>query len=359
MTNSLKPVKVELNMTKPLKEIIQGLLKDLSPRQKDILEGRFGLKGGKTTLAFLGEKNGLTRERVRQIENDALGLVRKQIIKEKEVEKIIQTVNVFLKNLGGVRREDVFVNDFRGLINDTNVTAEQISFLFAVLKNPLYHSEDNTAYGFWYTDKLILKKAIGLAGKFETLISKKKEDLITKRNIDVFIKQITKPLKITDFVFSNYLSVSKRFDVNPYGDFGLISWEEILPKTIRAKAYLVAKKSGQPLHFKKIAELINDMNFDKRKAHYQTVHNELIKDPRFVLVGRGMYGLTEFGYQPGTAKDVLSSILKKHGPLASKQIMDLVSQQRLLKENTISINLNNKKYFRKLKDGRYHLVEKA
>ncbi|MFA5386155.1 MAG: sigma factor-like helix-turn-helix DNA-binding protein [Candidatus Paceibacterota bacterium] len=346
-------------MIKPLKEIISGLLKDLSPRQREIIEGRFGLKGHKTTLAALGNKHGLTRERVRQIEKDALGLVRKQISQEKELEKISRAVNSFIKNLGGVRREDIFVTDFRGLVNDNNVTADQISFLFEALGTPEYHMEDNNFYGFWYSDKPTLKKATGLSGKFETMIAKKKEDLITKRNLNLFIEKITKPLKISDFVFSNYLSISKKFDVNPYGDFGLISWEEILPKTIRAKAYLVAKKSGQPLHFKKIAELINDMNFDKRKAHYQTVHNELIKDPRFVLVGRGMYGLTEFGYEHGTAKDVIASTLKKYGPLTSKKIIDLVCKQRLLKENTITINLNNKRYFRKLKDGRFHLVEKA
>ena len=72
-----------------------------------------------------------------------------------------------------------------------------------------------------------------------------------------------------------------------------------------------------------------------------------------------MYSLAEFGYQPGTAKEVISSVLKKHGPLPSKEIIGLVKQQRFLKENTIIINLNNRKYFRRLNDGRYHLVEKA
>ncbi|PIU99057.1 hypothetical protein COS59_01795 [Candidatus Wolfebacteria bacterium CG03_land_8_20_14_0_80_36_15] len=346
-------------MSKDLKQIIQNLLKDLSPRQKEILEGRFGLKEGKMTLASLGEKLGLTRERIRQIENGAIAEVRKEMLKDKEIENLSKVSVNFIKNLGGIHKEDIFVNDFKGLVNDQSASPEQIRFLFEVFGSISYQPEDDDFRAFYYTDKRAIKRANTLSNKFTTLISKKKEELMTKNILGSLIQKIIKSAKISEFVFLNYLSISKKFRVNPYGDFGLVNWEEILPKTMRAKAFLVAKKAGKPLHFKEIAELINKISFDNKKAHYQTVHNELIKDPRFVLVGRGMYSLAEFGYQPGTAKEVISSVLKKHGPLPSKEIIDLVKQQRFLKENTIIINLNNKKYFRKLNDGRYHLVEKA
>ena len=53
------------------------------------------------------------------------------------------------------------------------------------------------------------------------------------------------------------------------------------------------------MHFKEVAEAISK-TFGK-KTHYATCHNELIKDSRFVLVGRGMYALAEWGYQAGIA----------------------------------------------------------
>ena len=50
-------------------KIINAALNGLSPRQREVIEGRFGLKGGKAeTLAAIGDRMGITRERVRQIE---------------------------------------------------------------------------------------------------------------------------------------------------------------------------------------------------------------------------------------------------------------------------------------------------
>ena len=85
----------------------------------------------------------------------------------------------------------------------------------------------------------------------------------------------------------------------------------------------------------------------------QTVHNELIKDPRFVLVGRGMYSLKEFGVMPGTAREVMARLLKDNGPLTPDDLMKLVLSERLLKKNTVLINLRNRKHFKRLEDGRY------
>ena len=96
-------------------------------------------------------------------------------------------------------------------------------------------------------------------------------------------------------------------------------WPEISPKTVRDKIYLVLKKNDEPLHFETIARRINEVKFDDgQKALGPTVHNELIKDDRFVLVGRGMYGLQERGYEPGIAREVIAKVLKEKGPLTRK-----------------------------------------
>ena len=120
------------------------------------------------------------------------------------------------------------------------------------------------------------------------------EFVIKNRNIsfpsfDSFLKSTCKAFNITEAELINYLTISKRFGIGPYGSLGADSWVHVNPKTVRDKAYLVLNKNGGPLHFTEIAELVNELS-EKNRAT-ATIHNELIKDPRFVLVSRGMYGI--------------------------------------------------------------------
>ncbi|MEK7176190.1 MAG: hypothetical protein AAB695_02330, partial [Patescibacteria group bacterium] len=125
-------------------------------------------------------------------------------------------------------------------------------------------------------------------------------------------------------------------------------------KGVRDYAYLAVKRHGEPMHFSEVAQAIGTL-FSK-KAHIATTHNELIKDPRFVLVGRGLYALSEWGYMSGVVKDVIRKIIEKEGPLTREKIVEKVLKERYVKENTILVNLQNSKYFKKDKDNHYHNV---
>ncbi|HEC32712.1 MAG TPA: DUF3320 domain-containing protein, partial [Candidatus Kaiserbacteria bacterium] len=125
-------------------------------------------------------------------------------------------------------------------------------------------------------------------------------------------------------------------------------------KGMRDFAYLAIKRHGSPMHFTEVAQAITDL-FNK-KAHVATCHNELIKDNRFVLVGRGLYALSEWGYSSGVVKDVLREILKKEGPLSRDELIDRIRKERYVKDNTILVNLQDTLVFKKEKDGRYSLV---
>jgi hypothetical protein len=114
------------------------------------------------------------------------------------------------------------------------------------------------------------------------------------------------------------------------------------------------RKHGSPMHFKEVAKAITD-TFN-RKTHMATTHNELIKDSRFVLIGRGIYALTEWGYKPGIVRDVIKEILLKEGPLSKEEVIDRVMKERYLKKNTILVNLQNPKYFKKVENGLYTFV---
>ncbi|MEK9174207.1 MAG: HTH domain-containing protein, partial [Patescibacteria group bacterium] len=143
--------------------------------------------------------------------------------------------------------------------------------------------------------------------------------------------------------YLNFLTVAKDVKQNVFGRWGLATWSDIKPRGTREKAYLVLKTGGKPLHFREIARLIDEhgLHTKKRQSHPQTVHNELIKDKRFVLVGRGIYALSEWGYKKGTVKEVIEEILAAATkPLAREEILEQVLKVRQVKKSTIIINLN-------------------
>jgi hypothetical protein len=152
-------------------------------------------------------------------------------------------------------------------------------------------------------------------------------------------------------VIRRWLAISKRIGKNPLGDWGMADSSNIKTKGMRDYAFLVIRKHGSPIHFRDVAKQITKM-FNK-KAHVATTHNELIKDKRFVLVGRGLYALAEWGYVPGVVRDVIKQILEKNGPLTRDEVIDKVMKERYVKENTIVVNLQNPRYFKKDREGKY------
>jgi hypothetical protein len=339
-----------------IKTALDTLVAELPKRQKDIIVQRFGIGSAKPkTLAFLGSKYGITRERVRQIESVALKALHKAA-EGGDLAGYAKKAIAHIETMGGVRREDFLVEDLKLVFKDQDLTAPYATLLFSIYRKPMYFSENEEFFGFWYTDSKYVKEMKQFAGKVGQFIRNKKEALIERKKFDEIFAQITNQHSIKEPVALNYLLNSKKFSVNAFGDFGLVEWPEIMPKTVRDKSYLILKKRKEPMHFRDIAQEINKMKFDKKKAHPQTVHNEVIKDNRFVLVGRGLYSLKEFGIEAGTTREVLQRIIKKNGPLPLDKIIQLVSQQRVLKYNTIFLNLQNKKFFKKKTDGFYHLA---
>ncbi len=336
--------------------IINDLIKNLDRRQKDVIEARFGLlKGTKQTLAAIGRKYNLTRERIRQIEAASLNIIRKKF-DDSPAKKISEAAFGELKKFGGVRKEDDFIKDLIILLKDNNINGRDLKFIFEVARKPEFYRGDNNYYDFWYSDKEVFKKVAGFINNLAEAIKNKKKEIVVHKKFNVFFNEVLKARGVDDKTAFNYLAISKKFKTSPFGDFGLSHWEEINPKTFRSKIYVILKRHGKPLYFREIADRINKVGFSGPIARHRTIHNELIKDPRFVLVGRGMYGLTEFGLEPGAAKDVIKRVLKNKGPLPREEVINLVLQERFLKPNTILLNLQNKKHFKKLPDGRYRLA---
>lgn len=337
-------------------KLVTNLLAALDARQKDIVEGRYGLKDGSyKTLAEIGNACQVTRERIRQIEAGALNALRNAAAKN-NLFALVGLVKNHLQNVGGLRREEFLLADLKMMVADGNTPnfGNKVRFLLEVAGEPKFGCEDESMYNYWYLGEENKKKASAFIVKLVKLMNSRREEAVSHQDIDTLFNEAIKPHNLKDLVALNYISVSKDFYVNTYGDFGLAHWPEVNPRTVRDWAYLILKKKQKPLHFSDIAGEINKVRKNSEKlAHVQTVHNELIKDVRFVLVGRGMYGLREFGLLPGTAREVMARVLKEHGPLSPEELLGIVLKERLLKKNTVLINLRNHKYFKRLDDGKY------
>jgi hypothetical protein len=335
------------------KQVTKKLLAVLPDRARDVLEKRYGLgtTAEKTTLEAIGQTYGITRERVRQIENYGLAQIQKSELYA-EFQPIFAELQAAIEELGGgLLAEHTLLEE----ITTDEVLRQHIYFLL-VLGDPFFRSKENANYNHrWTTDKKIadmVEKALRSVHKSlsrDELVSE--EEILNRfRNelIDIADEQDEQILK-------RWLLISKDIDRNPLGEWGHASSPNVRVKGIRDYAYLVVKRHGSPMHFREVAAEIEKLF--NRKAHTATTHNELIKDDRFVLVGRGLYALTEWGYSAGVVKDVLRDILETHGPLTREEIIDKVRKERYVKDNTIVVNLQDPNLFKRTSSGTYSLVE--
>lgn len=344
-------------LTLPIRpeEATKQLLKKLpSKRMRDVLEKRFGLKGGKKkTLEAVGREYRITRERVRQIETDAL----KQLAKPEnyhEVEPIFQTLEGQFGNHGGVMAEHYLL----GMLPSSK-QASHVAFLLQVGKQFTELAENVHYHRRWTTNKNTALSAEKILERTKNELAEKGQTVSIQELHSMLSRGFESSLGYLpeEQVRHAYLATSKLILQNPYGEYGLIDWPTISPRGVKDKAYLVLTRSKKPLHFRDVASEINKAGWIKKKAHPQTVHNELIKDNRFVLVGRGLYGLKEWGYEPGTVKDILVSVMKKAArPLSRDEVVGLVLEKRFVKPPTVLLNLQDRSTFKRTENEKYTLT---
>ncbi len=328
----------------------------LTPRQKEVVEGRFGIvKSGKMeTLAAIGDRLHVTRERVRQIERSALDILEKTIEKNAQSMQILRSGKKILEDVGGVMKRDVLLEKLSRA--NEGITENHLALLLEATREFFSHPGDENFRPFYFVSKNDLRAATNFIDGWIGYLDAQKEKVLSG-TYKAHLKEFIKKKHVAEPQANHYLGISKKIHANAYGDIGLRAWPEIRPLTTRDRAYLVLKKKAEPLHFSSIADAINEAKLTPQVALAPTVHNELIKDERFVLVGRGMYALKEQGYEPGIAREVIQKVLKREGPLNANDVVERVKKQRLFKPNTIIINLQNKSFFERLSDGRYRVRE--
>lgn len=332
------------------KSVTKELLTGLPDRVKRVLTDRFGLNttGKGRTLEAIGKEYGITRERIRQIESGGLAAVRDSENYGRH-SRTLEELKKVLNDLGGVLAEHTILTE----IPKTDSERNHLVFLLTVGHHFNDKREDGDFHRRWHVDG-------ALAETIEEALTELYESidpstLLPERD---FMQQFSKLLKDAgiksrgDEVMVRWLKLSKRLGRNPLGEWGRIESPHVRIKNTRDFAYLTLKRHGSPMHFTEVARGIRELF--KKPAHPATTHNELIKDGRFVLVGRGLYALKEWGYAPGVVREVIRNILERDGALSREEIIDRVKRERYVKDATIVVNLQHSEFVRQ-NDGRYGL----
>ncbi|MEK7182271.1 MAG: sigma factor-like helix-turn-helix DNA-binding protein [Patescibacteria group bacterium] len=335
------------------KQITKKLMETLPERASTVVISRYGLGSDskRMTLEAIGQNYGITRERVRQIENYALNKIKQSGLIEKE-RKIFDELLSAIDSLGGVVHEGHLFEYLSTKEDERN----HIHLLLVLGDEFTKEKEDEHFSPRWYIDKYLADKVHGALLKLRDEISE--DDLISEEQIlksfSKLVSDIPKKYVSDNETLKRWLMISKNIGKNQLGEWGLSSSSNINAKGMRDYAYLIIRQHGSPMHFAEVTRKIGEI-FNK-KAHIATCHNELIKDPRFVLVGRGLYALKEWGYMVGVVKDVIHQMLEQNGPMTKDEIIENVLKERYVKENTIIVNLQDPKCFKKTKDGKYILI---
>ncbi|OGE83187.1 MAG: hypothetical protein A2846_03470 [Candidatus Doudnabacteria bacterium RIFCSPHIGHO2_01_FULL_49_9] len=337
---------------------VAEFVEKIPERERRVLQGRYGLVGGQPlTLEEIGRQFHLTRERIRQIETAAIKMLR-GLAAPANFNKISDLLFQFIEDRGNAVRQEHLISSLLGE-RDSPSAKQNVLFIlhcgpqFTFQKESLKYYESWCLAGF---DQDMLDEVVDRAIEILT----KHEKIIGLADLCSELRRQTEREELAtarEEVIESYLMLSRTIGRNPFGDFGLASWTQVKPRDVGDKAFLVLAHLGKPEHYSKITDLINKQGFGSRIAHSESVHNELIKDDRFVLVGRGIYGLEEWGYKPGVVADIISQVIKGAGkPLTREEIVSGVLKQRLVKRNTVIVGLSNKNKFRKTADNRYENV---
>jgi hypothetical protein len=320
-------------------------------REREIITRRFGLFDRRETLEQIGELLGITRERVRQLEKAILTRLRNSANDSKlpAIHDVERTIIRDLSEAGRVARVQDIASRLIGKKHDARHRAH-IAFVAELSPNIVVLNESDHYH-----------HAIG--------IKEHGDEKQIKAHVDEIVKTIKthgEPLQIE--ALHEKLSHENPAQVRALAstskqlaqlkdNWGLAKWPTVNPKNIRDKIYVILADNAQPMHFSDIAKAIKDSSFKRKDVTTQAIHNELIKDGRFVLIGRGIYALDHWGFSKGTVADIIASVLQKAGePLHRDEIVKRVLESRHVKETTILLNLQSKPQFKRVAKATYSLA---
>ena len=341
------------NMATSLEQAVNDILSVIEQdREREIITRRFGLFDRKETLEQIGELLGITRERVRQLEKAIL--IRLKLASEDgKVPSLKDAERAVVRHLsehGRVAR----VQDIADGMTSTKaspLTRAHVGFIAELSPNlAVVNENDDYYHAVGIKDHADEKKIKSLVEEIVKAIKEHGEPISAEELHDQLNHEHPSHIRAL-------ASISKKL-AHLKDNWGLVKWPTVNPKNIRDKIYVILADINKPMHFSDIAKNIKKSDFKRKDVTTQAIHNELIKDKRFVLIGRGIYALDEWGYSKGTVADIITDVLKKAGePLHRDEIVKRVLKSRQVKETTILLNLQSKPQFKRVSKATYELAE--
>lgn len=338
---------------KNIEELVNNILGTIErEREREIVSRRYGLFDRKETLEQIGELLGITRERVRQLEKAVVTRLRASAEAGElpGLNDFEQELTSKLKEMGQIARVSDLSNQLTSN-NSSKIEQSRLAFI-AELAPGLIVIPDNDNY---FQSAAITK--IHDDKKINKLVNSI-IDAIKQIGEPTSIAEVAKKINIDDSKHVEALASTSKLLATLNGKWGLVKWPTVNPKNIRDKIYVILQQNGKHMHFNEISAAIKKSDFKRKDVTTQAIHNELIKDKRFVLIGRGIYALKEWGYKKGTVADIIKEVLKDAGePLHRDEIVKRVLKSRYVKETTILLNLQGKNQFQRVAKATYDLAE--
>jgi hypothetical protein len=339
-----------------VQDLVNNLLIVLSEKEKYIIENRFSLNDNpKLTLETIGKKYNVTRERIRQIEKNALKKLKRNV-NNTALSDITTLALDIIHEFGGIIDEERMITEVLRRSPDPDMIDVNSLKLTIDLEGDIEHVHNTIQYRpYWKNTDIKGSTVKAVCNAAHKILAVNKEVLDAQVLAERIIKEGA--LNLTPRFVKSAFDLDRRLFVIEDNEIGLSSWRSVNPKTLRDKIFFVLKTIKKPLHYIDISNRIASLNFDNKSINTQAVHNELIRHDGFVLIGRGIYALKDWGYEEGTVADVITSILREKGQMKRDEIIAEVLERRQVKKITVQLNLKNKPEFERIGRDVYKLAE--
>ncbi|MBP7670669.1 hypothetical protein KA119_00035 [Candidatus Gracilibacteria bacterium] len=326
-------------------EIVQNLLLLLSEKEKEVITKRFNLdQEGKRTLEEIGQEFAVTRERVRQIEKNALNKMKRNVFNT-ALSGLNEFVTGIVRSNGGLIRKKNLLTEIKSLLPENQNFEEGPLDLSFALHDEIESVGNTINFHPHLREKAIPEYNLKFAANNLINQLQKYGDAKNLTKIHSDLSPVLGEIDFNIVKVKSLIEIDKRLKLLSDNNVGLSEWRHIHPRTLRDKILFILKSEKKPLHFNDIADKISASKFDNRNINVQAVHNELIRHQNFVLIGRGIYALSEWGYEKGTVADVIEAILREHKELSQEEITAKVLEKRQVKKITITLALKNNPNF--------------
>lgn len=339
-----------------LTKTLNSIFDNLNDREKDIISKRYGFEGNNLSLSEIAKKYKISRERVRQIQEKAIKKIKPLIDNNKIFNEIIEETKQHLGFLGS-KKEEKFLHLVYKYFEFSEQDLRAFKFISILSSNIIFHKEDDIFTNFYSKDENFYKITLHSLKKIYSHFIQTKEVFHDKDLLEIVIKEIKTHLDFepsSNDIF-DLVEIIKHISRNPFNFWGLKDHPFVTPKCLKDKIYFILKKEKRPLHYSEIYKLLNSFGqFENissiwlKENNINSLRNELIRHPEFVLVGKGKYGLKEWGLVDGTAKELIIKILKEKKRIKKEKMWQIISSLREIKPTSFYIYLKQIKNIKEI-----------